>query len=105
MWLPGAPVTITAGGTAQKLTTSVGLCKAIRFEQHWNNTHRIYWGDSTLNVATPTGLLGWLPPPVAGNPPPAEVMSEPDAPNGINAGQVWTDGTTGEIVLWSYLVQ
>lgn len=105
MWLPGLPITIASSGVAQQLTSTLGLVKAIRFNQHWNNTHRIYWGDSTLNSATPVGVIGWLPPPTTGNPPPSEEMLEPESMNGINAGATYVEGSSGEVVLWSYLLQ
>lgn len=105
MWRPGPPITLTATDTAQHVTTTVGLVKAVRFEHHWNNANRIYWGDSTLDPAAPLGILGWLPVPQPGNPPPAEVMIEPDAPGGINSIQLFVAGTAGEIVLWSFLEQ
>ena len=105
MWLPGAAVTIAVTNTAQQLTTSLGLVKAIRFSQYWNNVANIYWGDSTLAPATPTGVIGWLPIPVTGNAPPTEEMLEPMSLNGVNAAAIWVAGTAGDKVLWSYCIQ
>lgn len=104
MWKPGTPVTLAATDTAEQLTSSVGLVKAIKFRQYWNNANRIYWGNSTLAPTTPTGVLGWLQPP-SGALAPVEDVEEQDAPNGINANDIYVAGTAGEVILWSYLEQ
>lgn len=106
MWKPGVAVTLTGTDTKQPLTTTVGLVKAIRFFQHWGNTNRIYLGDTNLAPAAtpPTGIIIWLPAPAAGLIA-ADRITEDDAPNGINANQLFVAGTTGEIILWAYLEQ
>lgn len=105
MWNPGTAVLLD--GTAQRLTATVGLVKAVRIMQHWSNTNRIYWGSlATLNDAvTPAvGVGGWLPPPTASTAP-SDSVNENDAPNGINCQQIYVKGTVGEYVLWSYIEQ
>lgn len=104
MWLVGAPVTIASTNAPQALTSTVGLVKQFRIQQHWSNTNKIYWGDSTLAPATPAGVGGWLQAPSASLAP-SETISEVDAINGINAGQIYVTGTANEIILWSYIVQ
>lgn len=103
MWRPGTPITFTATDTAEALTSSVGLVKAIRFMQHWDNTHKVFWGDSNLAPATPAGISGWLPPPGTGNP--VSDVYETDAPNGINADLIYVAGAAGEVLLWAFLEQ
>lgn len=106
MWKIGTPVAIVSTDVAQQLTTSTGLVKAIRIFQYWNNGFKIYWGDITLNTAAvpPTGVGGWVPPPVAtaGG---SDTVTEVDAINGINANQIYVAGTAGDYVLWSYIEQ
>lgn len=109
MWKPGPPVIITATNGKQLLVplANIGLIKALRFMQHWSNTGKLYLGDSTLDPAAtpPVGITHWLPPPAATGPAVYAQLYETEAPNGMNANQFYVSGTTGEIVLWSYLEQ
>lgn len=107
MWRPGTPIVFAATDSAERLTTTVGLVKAVKFMQDPNNAHAIYWGDSTLNsAATPrAGVTGIVPQPTATIPAPQDAVYENDAPNGINANLIFCSGTLGETLLWSYLEQ
>jgi hypothetical protein len=103
MWKPGPALTLT--GSTQVLTTEIGLAKAVKFMQHPNNTQVIYYGDSTLDVATNTGITGIVAAPTADNSAPKDEIYENDAPNGINCGLLYVSGTADQVLLWAYLEQ
>ncbi len=105
MWRPGTPVTLD--GTTQVLTTTVDLVKAIRFFPDPNNTHVVFWGDTTLDPSTSpkTGVSGIIGNPTVEFPAPEELIYETDAPNGIHAGLIRISGTANEILMFSYLEQ
>lgn len=104
----GTPVTITTTGTAQALTTTVGIVNRITWRQHPNNAGAIAWGDYTLslNLITPassTGVLGWLPPPSAEVPAPMEQWPPFAYATAPLANTIYVAGTSGDVVLWSYV--
>lgn len=110
MWKAGTPVTLTASDVAQKLTTGTGLVKAVRLYHHWDNTHRITSGDSTLNTVPvsgpPVGVTGWAPPPEPGNPVVPYIDAyEHQSLNGIWPDAIYVSGQANEVILWSYIEQ
>lgn len=109
-WIPGGSVTFTADNVAQQLTTSTTPITAVRFLQCWENANRVWWGSSSLNPATPTGILGYLDPPLAtqsavdmpGDPVQAEEMDMGFQGYGTNPSTLYVCGKQGEQIIWEY---
>ncbi len=105
MWTPGTPVTLD--GTAQRLSATADLVKAIKFMPDPSNTQVVYWGNSALDPTTTpkTGVAGIVPYPTIDNTAPIDTIYETDAPNGIATGLIYVMGSAGQVLLWSFLQQ
>ena len=90
-------------GSAQQLTSTVEFARAIKFMQAPTNTHPIFWGDSSLDSATNTGVNGIVPPPTAENPnPERSVDALAHGSPLLMPTFIYVQGESGETLLWSY---
>ena len=97
---PGTPIRLTSGQTNpnEKFGTHGVMVQAL-----FNNTGKIYVGNSTLNKGAMTGVHATLAIPTA-NTIPSFTAALTAAPNSVNLADLWIDGDVqGEGVTVSYL--
>lgn len=100
-------VTIAAGGTPVRATANLAVpsqrlgAQSITVQAHPSNAGVLYVGLSGLTKASGVAVLAVVPKPVSATTGPfAEVVIQlPATPNGLNAAEVYIDGTTNDIAV------